>query len=82
VLFSFAVLVSLGCFLYTTPDDVSLLLIVCNCSNSAKILYSFFRGRNTPEISRGVVAVGPDMTKVLAVVKLHKVSLNIDEKYG
>jgi hypothetical protein len=34
VLFSFAVLLSLGYILDTTLDEVSLLLLGCNCSNS------------------------------------------------
>jgi hypothetical protein len=30
----------------------------------------------TPQTSRGLLAVGPDMTEVLAVLALHKISLS------
>jgi hypothetical protein len=81
LLFSFTILLSRGCIHDMAVDAVTVLLLGCNCSSSAWILYSSFQG--TPCAGRyhsitnieGLLAVGPDMAKVLAVVALRKASL-------
>jgi hypothetical protein len=64
-----------------TLDEDSLLL-GCNCGISAQILHSSFGAftvqvaTTTPQTSRGLLVVGPDMAKFLAVVALSKASLS------
>jgi hypothetical protein len=82
VLFSFAVLLSQGCNLDMTLDDVTLLVLGRNCSNSAQILYSSLQAfsmqvaTTTPQTSSGLLTFGPDMAKVLIVAALRKANLS------
>jgi hypothetical protein len=80
--FSFSIRLSHGCNLDMTPDEVSLILLVCNCSSSASILHCLLMAFHTrvattvPQTSRGLLAVGPDMAKNLAVAALRVASLS------
>jgi hypothetical protein len=65
-----------------TLDEVSLLLLGRNYNSAAQILYSSFQGipyasghHRTTNIE-GLLAVGPDMAKILTVLALRKAGLN------
>jgi hypothetical protein len=80
--FSFAVLLSHGCSLDMTLDEVSVLLLGCNYSSSAYICILLFWAflmlvaTTAPQTLRGLLAVGPDIARVLEVVALRKASLS------
>jgi hypothetical protein len=61
-------------------DEVSLLLLGCNCSSRFYIcLFRAFpveMATTTQQTLRGLLAVGPDMAKVLVAVALCKASLS------
>jgi hypothetical protein len=78
----FALLLSHGCSLGMMLDGVWLLLIGCNAATRHNFCIRLFGAfpmqvaTTTTQISRGLLAVRPDMAKVLAVVALRKASLS------
>jgi hypothetical protein len=82
VIFSRAVLLSHICSLGMTLDEVSLLLLVCNTSSMALILYLSFQGipyaggYNHTMDTEGSACSWPIYGQVFAVLALHKASLS------
>jgi hypothetical protein len=72
-----ALLLLHGCSLNMTLDEVYLFLLGCNYISSALILCLSFHGilyaggHQHNKTSKGLLAVGPDMAKVLVVAALH-----------
>jgi hypothetical protein len=59
VLFSFAVLLSRGCNLDMTLDEVSLILLGCICNSSAYILYPYAGGHQRTTNIEGLTCSWP-----------------------